>query len=219
MPPLVRAFAEQIDDVIWVNEIGGFTFVAGDRFLKWNPVGSGVDLADEQIRLHWARTIGHRVPEVTDFARDDAGQLLVTRSLPGTAAVSAHWLERPEVAVRGIAAGLRALHDKVPSAACPFRTRWVPVDAPPPADGRVVLHGDACAPNTILDADGRFVGHVDLGAIGVGDRFADLAIASMSLDWNYGPGWQDLFFDAYGIERDEERIAYYRAAWEEPPVN
>ena len=214
VPDLVRAFAERIDDVVWANEIGGYTFVAGHRYLKWNPLGSGVDLADEQERLHWARTLGHPVPEVLDLGRDDHGQVLVTRGLPGTGAVTGEWLERPEVAVRAIAQGLRALHDKVPVAACPYRTPWIPRDAPHPDDGAVVLHGDACAPNTIIGPDGRFAGHVDLGAIGVGDRWADLAIASMSLDWNYGDGWQDAFFAAYDIERDEERIAYYRAAWD-----
>jgi len=112
---------------------------------------------------------------------------------------------------------LRALHDKVPPAACPFRTRWIPADAPPPADGAVVLHGDACAPNTVIDGDGRFAGHVDLGGLGVGDRFADLAIASASLDWNYGEGWQDEFFAAYDIAPDQERIRYYRAAWDASP--
>lgn len=217
VPDLVRAFAARIDDVVWANEIGGHTFVAGDRYLKWNPLGSGVDLDDERARLVWARTIGHPVPEVLEFGRDDAGQVLVTRGLPGRGAVTGEWLDRPRDAVRAIAYGLRALHDKVPSGACPFRTRWIPADAPAPADGAVVLHGDACAPNTIIAADGRFVGHVDFGAVGVGDRWADLAIASMSLDWNYGPGWQDEFFTAYDIDRDEERILYYRAAWDAEP--
>ena len=210
----MRAFAEHIDDVVWSNEIGGHTFVAGDRFLKWNPLGSGVDLDDERARLIWARTIGHAAPEVLDVGRDDHGQVLVTRALPGLSAVSATWIGQPAVAVRAIASGLRALHDRVPVAACTFRTRWIPVDAQPPADGAVVLHGDACAPNTIIGPDGRFVGHVDLGALGVGDRWADLAIASMSLDWNYGPGWQDEFFSAYDIEPDEQRIRSYRAAWD-----
>ena len=36
----------------------------------------------------------------------------------------------------------------------------------------------------------------------------------MSLDWNYGEGWQDEFFHAYGVTPDAERIAYYRAAWD-----
>lgn len=214
VPPLVRAFAERVDDVVWQNELGGVTFVAGDRFLKWNPLGTGIDLEHERARLTWARAVGHPVPVVLDLGRDDAGQVLVTRALPGTGAVTGEWLERPEVAVRAIAAGLRALHDKLPPAACPFRIPWVPADAPPPADGAVVVHGDACAPNTLIGPDGRFAGHVDLGDLGVGDRWADLSIASMSLDWNYGEGWHDLFYEAYGIEPDERRITYYRAAWD-----
>jgi kanamycin kinase len=215
VPDLVRAFADRIDDVVWENEIGGYTFVSGHRFLKWNPLGNGVDLEDERARLHWARTIGHPVPEVLDLGRDDDGQVLVTRGLPGTGAVTGDWA--PEVAVRAIAQGLKALHDKVPAAACPYRTSWIPADAPRPDDGAVVLHGDACAPNTIIGPDGRFVGHVDLGSIGVGDRWADLAIASQSLDWNYGEGWQDEFFHAYGVTPDAERIQYYRTAWDAVP--
>ena len=86
--------------------------------------------------------------------------------------------------------------------------------ARPPVDDPVLLHGDACAPNTLLDDEGRFAGHVDLGAAAVGDRWADLAVASMSPEWNYGPGWEATFFRAYGTEPDPERIAYYRALWD-----
>ena len=214
VPDLVRAFAERIDDVVWANEIGGYTFVSGGRFLKWNPLGNGVDLEQERARLVWARAVGHRVPQVLDLGRDDAGQVLVTRALPGAGASTEFWIERPEQAVRAIAAGLRALHDGIPSAACPFPVPWIPADAPPPDGGRVVVHGDACAPNTIIGADGVFAGHVDLGDLGVGDRWADLAVASLSLAWSYGAGFEDLFFAEYGIERDEERIAWYRAAWD-----
>jgi len=41
----------------------------------------------------------------------------------------------------------------------------------------------------------------------------DLAVASMSLDWNFGEGHQHELFDAYGIDPDAGRIAYYRALW------
>ncbi len=60
----------------------------------------------------------------------------------------------------------------------------------PPADKLVVCHGDACAPNTLITGDGRWSGHVDLGDLGVADRWADLAIATWSTGWNYGPGWE-----------------------------
>jgi kanamycin kinase len=84
----------------------------------------------------------------------------------------------------------------------------------PPADELVVCHGDACAPNTLIADDGRWSGHVDLGDLGVADRWADLAIATWSAGWNYGPGWEHGLLDAYGIEPDAERTRYYRLLWE-----
>jgi kanamycin kinase len=75
------------------------------------------------------------------------------------------------------------------------------------------VHGDACAPNTLINDAREWVGNIDFGDLGVGDRWADLAIASLSLDWNFGEGHQDEFFGAYGVEPDVERIRYYRALW------
>ncbi len=64
-------------------------------------------------------------------------------------------------------------------------------------------------------ADGSWAGHVDFGSLGVADRWADLAIATWSADWNYGPGWQERLLDAYGIDAgDEERTSYYRLLWD-----
>ena len=39
-------------------------------------------------------------------------------------------------------------------------------------------------------------------------------VAGAALGWNFGEGHQDELFAAYGIARDPERIAYYRALWE-----
>jgi kanamycin kinase len=209
VPRLVRALAAGAElDAVWRNELGGLTFQEGDRYLKWNPRGDGIDLDDERARLDWLAP-RHPVPDVLDFGRDDEGQVLVTRALPGDGAVTDTWRERPRDAVHAIADGLRVLH-ALPVADCAFVCRWAPV-AGVPAEDVVVVQGDACAPNTIIGRDARFVGHVDLGLLGVADRWADLAIASRSLDWNYGPGWQDEFFAAYGIDRDERRIRRYRA--------
>ena len=66
----------------------------------------------------------------------------------------------------------------------------------------------------IRDSNGRWSGHVDLGDLGVADRWADLAIATWSTGWNYGPGWERLLLDAYGIKPGAERIRYYRLLWE-----
>jgi aminoglycoside phosphotransferase len=84
----------------------------------------------------------------------------------------------------------------------------------PPVDRLVVCHGDSCSPNTLLADDGHCSGHVDLGDLGVADRWADLAIATWSATWNYGPGWQNALLAAYGVTPDEERTRYYRLLWD-----
>jgi len=91
------------------------------------------------------------------------------------------------------------------------------LEAVPPVDRLVVCHGDACTPNTLLTARGRWSGHVDLGSLGVGDRWADLAIATWSVTWNYGPGWEDRLLAAYGVTADPQRIRYYRLLWDLDP--
>lgn len=87
----------------------------------------------------------------------------------------------------------------------------------PDVDQPVVCHGDACAPNTLLTDDGAWSGHVDLGQLGVADRWADLAVATWSTTWNYGEGWERPLLDAYGIDPDPERMAYYRLLWDVGP--
>jgi len=220
VPEALRRFGPL--EPAWRNELGGLTFRGAGVFVKWSPSSTGVRLGVEVERLRWA--IGfHRVPEVLEHAEVEGGEALVTRALPGDGAVTADRLARPRETVRAVGEGLRALHDDLPVESCPFdwsieariRGRRVAgLPAAPSVDRLVVCHGDACAPNTVIGADGRWVGHVDLGSLGVADRWADLAVASMSLGWNYGPGWESEFFAAYGIEPDAERIAFYRAFWD-----
>jgi kanamycin kinase len=91
------------------------------------------------------------------------------------------------------------------------------VGDPPPIDRLVVCHGDACAPNTLIHPSGRWSAHVDLGALGLADRWADLAVATWSLEWNYGPGLAPHLLDAYEIDPDPERTSYYRLLWDLGP--
>ena len=83
-----------------------------------------------------------------------------------------------------------------------------------PDEDLVVCHGDACAPNTLIDQRGEWAAHVDLGNLGLGDRWADLAVLSWSTVWNYGEGWESNIYATYGIEPNLEKIRYYRLLWE-----
>lgn len=220
VPPVVAALADgERIEAIWRNELGGLTYRIGDRVVKWNPRRTGIDLDRERERLDWLHG-RHPVPIVIASGADHEAQWFVTEALPGESVVVDAWQDRRPEAIRAIADGLQALHalptDDVPAgwATASWPNRALASLGPrPPLEDPVLVHGDACAPNTLIGADGRWVGHVDLGDLTVGDRWADLAVASMSVDWNFGEGHQQELFDAYGIEPDPERISWYRALW------
>jgi len=79
----------------------------------------------------------------------------------------------------------------------------------PAGEDLVVSHGDYCPPNALMRG-GRVVGYVDLGELAVADRWRDLAVSTWSATWNFGPGLERLFLDAYGAEPDPVRQAFYR---------
>jgi kanamycin kinase len=220
VPAIARDLAGGVEpELVWRNELNGLTFRIGERYLKWNPPATGIDLERERVRLEWI-SLRHPAPRVIDHGRDGEAQWLLTEGVPGVSAVGDEWRARRPEAIRAIAKGLRAIHaipiDDFPAGWT--EEVWVGRQPPwlgtrPPIEQPVLVHGDACAPNTLISQDGRWTGNVDFGDLAVGDRWADLAVASMSLDWNFGQGHQMEFFDAYGIAPDENRIRYYRALW------
>lgn len=239
---------------VWKNQAGGLTFELSNRarrrFLKWAPVGSGIDIEAEVARLAWAIQFTP-VPRYLDSGQNHTGTWMLTEPVPGQSAVSERWKREPRVAVIAIGEGLRRLHDALPVDQCRFNwsapTRvsdarqraaldqidpaaWHPehrdltidqalekLTGVPSIDRAVVCHGDACAPNTMLRANGRCSGHVDLGAMGVADRWADLAVATWSTAWNYGPDWEQELLAAYGVDPDPVRTDYYRLLWDLGP--
>jgi kanamycin kinase len=84
----------------------------------------------------------------------------------------------------------------------------------PASEDLVVCHGDYCFPNVLLDDAGAITGYLDLGELGIADRWWDVAIGAWSTTGNVGPGWEDLFYEAYGVERDDERITFYRLLYD-----
>lgn len=241
VPDVVRVLAgESTITPVWRNERGGLTFRLDDGrgstiYVKWVATGTPeIDLPGEAVRLAWARR-WTPVPAVLKQGADPYGTWLATAAMPGRSAVDRRWVDRPEVAAAGIGRGLRLLHDALPVDECPFdwtverrlsaaRRRAADSQAfaiaaarlgePPSIDRLVVCHGDACAPNTLLYDDGGFAAHVDLGSLGVADRWADLAVGAWSTEWNYGPGYDGLVYAAYGVVPDPVRIAYYRSLWD-----
>ncbi len=253
--PVAHIAAGRPARLAWENIVGGRTFEVGDGpgrcFVKWSPVSAGIDLAGEAVRMTWAAKFTP-VPRLLASGSHEGGSWLVTAPLPGRNAVQDKWIAEPRTAVRAIGEGLRAMHESMPVAGCPFSwmahervdwasnaaaaglldpaAGWDPIDSYPsvsdaideltripPVDKLVVCHGDACAPNTLLTDDGCWSGHVDLGQLGVADRWADLAVATWSSQWNYGQGWEGELLAAYGVAPDPERTRYYRMLWDFGP--
>ncbi len=196
----------RVDELVWRNAEGEITarVVADDAkplYAKWSPY----DLEPEAERLSWLSS-RFPSPRMADYEELDDGWLIVTVGLPGRSAVE--WRDQPEVAARGLAEGLAQLHSLDPADSMFDAPGWVGEH-----DDVFVLdivHGDACVPNVLLGDDGSFVGMVDVGNLGVASRWADLAVASWSLEHNFGPGADQEFWAAYGEAPDPDEIRRYR---------
>jgi streptomycin 3"-kinase len=74
-----------------------------------------------------------------------------------------------------------------------------------------VCHGDACLPNVFFDPVSLEVtGLIDVGRLGVADRYSDLALITIQLydEWSADPG---PFLHAYGVpEPDRRRLEFHR---------
>ena len=78
----------------------------------------------------------------------------------------------------------------------------------------VLLHGDYCLPNVMLE-DWRFSGFIDLDHGGIGDRHIDLFWGAWSLGFNLGTDeWRDRFLDAYGRDIINEELLRAIGAFE-----
>jgi kanamycin kinase len=219
----------------------------GSVFVKWSPAGSGLDVSREASRLAWAgayipvpKVLDHGADQdgqwlVTAALPGDNAVSEQWKERPRDAVIAiAEGLRAMhdtlpvekcpftwDASDRIFAARQRGHLDPAQwhpdHADLTLDTALALIDATPKIEKTVVCHGDACAPNTLIGPDGHHTGHVDLGALGIADRWADLAIGSWSLTWNYGPGWEPLFFEVYDVEPDPDRIAYYRLLWDLTP--
>ena len=91
--------------------------------------------------------------------------------------------------------------------------RIIPETAPL-LKNEVLLHGDYCLPNVMLE-DWRFSGFIDLDHGGIGDRHIDLFWGAWSLGFNLGTDrWRDRFLDAYGRDIINEELLRAIGAFE-----
>jgi aminoglycoside phosphotransferase len=75
--------------------------------------------------------------------------------------------------------------------------------APDEPTDPVVTHGDYCLPNVVLLHDGSLSGVIDVGLLGVGDRYRDIGIGARSIAQNLGGAAVGAFVDGYGLDRPD----------------
>lgn len=144
------------------------------------------DLAGERARLGWLE--GRLpTPAVLSFEPGRSDDWLLTEGLPGSDLTSPNHTSRPRELIHHLAAALHRIHALDPTS-CPFGVA---------ARGHVVVHGDACLPNFLIEGD-YLSGYLDVGSLGLAGVEVDLAAAVWSLHHNLGPGWGPPFLEAYG---------------------
>lgn len=94
-------------------------------------------------------------------------------------------------------------------------TRQIPQRREQEAADTVVCHGDLCLPDIILDPQTLDVsGFVDLGRLGLADRYADLALllADARETWTgeeQARAADTAFAERYGIDLGHDRLRFY----------
>ena len=85
----------------------------------------------------------------------------------------------------------------------------------PPKD-KVLCHGDLCLTNIICKGD-KIKGFIDLGLMGIANRYHDIALLYRSIKYNfrgdYGkayPGFEEeKLFTMLNIKKDNEKMKYF----------
>lgn len=187
-----------------------------ELYLKLAPTGHYPTLAGEAERMRWAGA-SLPLPEVIDQGDEGSVSWLATArglrhfhdAAPTAACPFDFRLDRAIEHVRG-----RLSRDPIDQARdyhpefrslTPERAVELLESTRPNSEDLVVCHGDYRPPN-ILIQDGTATGYLDLGELGVADRW--------SLDWNLGAGFADLFLEEYGATPDDDRIQFYRLMYD-----
>jgi aminoglycoside phosphotransferase len=188
-----KLFTSELAWLSWAGTVWRLRGESGGVYVK-----RAAALTSERDRLAW---LAGRlpVPELIGFIHASGDDWLLTRELPGVPMYDASLGWEPARVARRFGETLREIHS-IDAAGCPFGDS---------AAGNVLIHGDYCLPNVLVD-QGRLSGLVDVGRAGLGDSRDDLAAGLWTLHYNFGPGYARAFLDAYGAptitDKEIERL-------------
>jgi len=223
LPEAIRPYVEKasVHDSS-CSETAKTLFVQGETksFLKIGGKGS----LEREYRMTEFLSRHRAAPVVMAYETDGTSDYLLTEAIEGEDGTATEHLEQPERLAAVFGESLRLLHS-IPIEGCPYPDRTSELldelrgkakcletirklEARAGCD--VIMHGDYCLPNIILD---RFAwkGFVDLGYGGMGDRHYDLYWGIWTLGYNLkSDRYMDRFLDAYGrADIDAERLVWF----------
>lgn len=76
-----------------------------------------------------------------------------------------------------------------------------------PKEDKVFIHGDYCFNNYFAD-NNHISGFIDLGQMGVGDKYQDIALCVREL-LDFDKKYTELLFQYLDMKPDYEKIRYY----------
>ncbi|WP_374020402.1 aminoglycoside 3'-phosphotransferase [Paenibacillus thiaminolyticus] len=221
VPSTMRPYVEQatIYDSS-CSEAAKTLFVEGAEraFLK---ICAGGSLERECRMTRFMHGLG-LAPNVIAYESDGERDYLLTEAVEGQDGAEAVHLEQPDRLASVFGESLRMLHS-LPLNGCPYPHRTAEMLAEAAGKERdpglvqrlenfaaddVLIHGDYCLPNVILDRF-SFRSFIDVGNGGVGDRHFDLYWGLWTLRYNLKTDrYHERFLDAYGRQDvDAGRLA------------
>jgi kanamycin kinase/aminoglycoside 3'-phosphotransferase-2 len=167
----------------------------------------------EVAALTWLAGHDLGAPEVVETGTtEDGWPYLVTLAVRGRSAAEP-WPEEQRGPVVDALARFTARLHSLPADGCPID----PTARAAPDGTPVVCHGDFTLPNVIIDPGALEVsGIIDVGDLGLSDRYRDLAAMAWSLEGGlnpqYGPAYAERFLrEATGDAVDAAKIARHDA--------
>lgn len=175
--------------------------------------GPSADVASEVARLSWLGTTDLGCPSLVEAGPG----WMVTTELRGRDA-SEPWAPDERGRVLDAFADALLAVQALDVSSCPFATRY---PAHPLTTQLVVTHGDFCCPNVMIDPSSlTFTGVLDVGWLGVGDAYVDVATTVMTLgvDLNTqygGAAAVSRVLARVGADPEDPRIADYLTFYRE----
>lgn len=176
-----RPAEEEFAWMSWAGTVWRLSAAGSSVFVK-----RAEHLDGERDRLAW---LAGRwpVPDALGFFHELGDDWLVTRAVRGVPMSDASLGWAPQRVATTLGEILRGLH-ATDAAGCPFGER---------KPGHVLVHGDYCLPNVLVE-DGRLSALVDVGGAGLGNPETDLAAGVWTLQYNFGKGFAQTFLNSYG---------------------